>query len=139
MNDKNLSVRNNFQEEILELFSRFTDEWPDLAPLNTNGFVPHMDVIERHDHYLVKADIPGADEKNIIVTLEKNILTIEGEKKNDVETEKENYLKSEISYGRFIRTFQFEHNVDSENSEATYKDGVLKIILRKGKRPKKTD
>lgn len=133
MTEKDLVPKNNkIHEEIRELFSRFADEWPDLAPLNENGFVPHVDVIDREDTYVVKADIPGMDAKDIIVTLEKNVLTIEGDKQNDAQMNSDkNYLKSEISYGRFHREINLANDVKEDQAVATYRDGVLQITLMK--------
>lgn len=138
MEDKNMpSQKNSLLEEIRDLFSRFTDEWPDLAPLNKNGFVPHIDVLDKAGSYIVMAEIPGMNEKEIIVSLEKNTLTIEGNKKSESADKEENYLKSEISYGRFYRTIELKDDVNEDDVEATYKDGVLRISLKKTERLQK--
>ena len=132
MEDKNIpSQKNSLLEEIRDLFSRFTDEWPDLAPLNKNGYVPHIDVLDKAGSYVVIAEIPGMNEKEIIVSLDKNTLTIEGEKKSESADKEESYFKSEISYGRFYRTIELKDDVDENDVEATYRNGVLKILLKK--------
>lgn len=135
MEDKNMpSQKNSLLEEIRDLFSRFTDEWPDLAPLNKNGFVPHIDVLDKAGSYIVMAEIPGMNEKDIIVSLNKNTLTIEGDKKSESADKEEDYFKSEISYGRFYRTIELKEDVDEDDVEASYRNGVLRISLKKTER-----
>lgn len=121
----------SIQEDIRELFSRFTDEWPDLAPLNQNGFVPHIDVRDEGAHFLVVAEMPGLDIEDIHLSIDKDILTIEGEKKCDYKNAEEGFLKSEISYGHFLREIPFEVKVDEDSVEASYRDGVLRVIILK--------
>lgn len=122
--------RFTLQDEIRELFSKFKDEWPDLAPLNQNGFVPHIDVIDQGNHFIVIADIPGMEGNDINLSLDKDILTIEGEKKCSYQ-EKTELRKSEISYGHFLRDISFDEKVDEDNVEASYRDGVLRVIIQK--------
>lgn len=132
MEDKTMpSQKNTLLEEIRDLFSRFSDEWPDLAPLNKNGYVPHIDVLDKAGSYVVLAEIPGMNEKEIIVTLDKNTLIIEGDKKSESAYKEENYVKSEIAYGRFYRTIDLKEDVDKDDIEATYRNGVLRISLKK--------
>jgi HSP20 family protein len=139
MMNKNLSVQKkrgnepwfSLQDEIKDLFSRFSDEWPDLAPMNQKGFVPHIDVKDDGDKFLVTAEVPGLTEKDINLTLDQNVLTLEGEKKSEYKDEKEGYYKSEISYGHFYRQIPLNENVDEDKVEASYRDGVLKINLPK--------
>jgi HSP20 family protein len=132
MEDKTVpSQKNTLLEEIRDLFSRFSDEWPDLAPLNKNGYVPHIDVLDKAGSYVVLAEIPGMNEKEIIVTLDKNTLIIEGDKKSESADKEENYFKSEIAYGRFYRTIDLKEDVDKDDVKATYRNGVLRISLKK--------
>ena len=137
MSEKELPMRKtSLPEEIREIFSRFADEWPDLAPLNKNGYVPHVDILEKVESYVIKAEIPGMRGDDIIVTLEKNVLVIEGEKKSE-SVDKDNYIKSEISYGPFYRTFELKEMVNEDLSEGYYNNGVLRIVLKKSKLNKK--
>jgi HSP20 family protein len=121
----------SFQNEIRDLFGRFKDEWPDLAPLNKNGFVPHIDVIARDNSIYVIAEVPGMNEKDIHLSFEKNTLTIEGEKKTPMEDSDNEYTKSEISYGHFYREIALEEDIDENNTEAIYKDGIIIVRLVK--------
>lgn len=134
--DKNQNKKQNdnffpFQDEIKDLFSRLSDEWPDLAPLNQEGYVPHVDLKEEGDFLVLMAEIPGMKEEDIQITLERDVLVIEGEKKSQYEDAEGDYLKSEISYGRFSRSIPLSVPIDESKVKASYQDGVLKIRMPK--------
>lgn len=80
---------------------------------------------------LVKADIPGLKKEEIDVSLNKNQLTLKGEKKREEEFHEKNYYRSESHYGNFIRTISLPSEVDCENVKATYNNGVLELKLAK--------
>ena len=75
--------------------------------------------------------MPGIDEKDIDVRVENNTLTVHGERKIEKEEKEENYRRVERQYGSFTRTFTLPNTVDTENVQATYDKGVLKITLPK--------
>jgi HSP20 family molecular chaperone IbpA len=93
-------------------------------------FIPAVDIIENETELLLTADLPGVNEKSIEVTLENNILTLQG----NVE---ENYypgynlLHQEYDIGDFQRSFTLSDSVDKDKIEAAYKDGVLQLRLPK--------
>jgi HSP20 family protein len=78
------------------------------------------------------------DEKDVQVTLENDILTIKGEKKQEQEEKKQNYRMVERSYGEFQRVISLPASVDKEKIKATFKKGVLKVILPKTPESKST-
>lgn len=92
---------------------------------------PNVDIYETEDSYVLKADIPGMKKEDIKIDVKDNTLTFKGEKKFEEKTEKDNYVRIERSYGSFTRSFTLSDNVDPENIEAAYKDGVLEITLKK--------
>lgn len=92
---------------------------------------PRFEVSETDDEIRVKAELPGMDEKDVEVTLDENILTIRGERKEQREEKKRNYQVSEMSYGSFQRSFPLEAAVDREKATATFKHGVLTLTLPK--------
>ena len=71
------------------------------------------------------------DRNDITLNLEKNVLTLKGERKFEKETKEDNYHRIERSYGGFSRAFSIPATVDDEKIKAEYKDGVLKIVLPK--------
>jgi HSP20 family protein len=90
-----------------------------------------LDVVENEDSYLVKASVPGIKPDDLDITLNKGMLTIRGEIKDDSETTKGQYHVRERRYGVFSRTIQLPTSVNSEDIQADYQDGVLTLKLPK--------
>ena len=88
-------------------------------------------VVEVHSEIVVKAELPGMDRKDIAINLEKNVLTLRGERRFTKEAKDDNYHRIERSYGAFSRAFSIPATVDEEKISADYKEGVLKIVLPK--------
>jgi HSP20 family protein len=123
-----------FQDEMKDLMSRFNEDWPEMTPLEmttATHFIPRIDLKDNGESYLVTAEIPGIKEKDISVSLDQNVLTLEGEKKAESEEKGKEFYRSEISYGHFYRTIPLFDDVDEGKVEANYKDGVLKVTLAK--------
>jgi HSP20 family protein len=100
------------------------------------AWTPAVDIAEHEDEYVVKVELPGVNKEDVKITLESNILTIRGEKKQEKETKKENYQRIERSYGSFQRSFTLPTTVKSEKIDAVYKDGILQIALPKAEEAK---
>ncbi|RMG55892.1 MAG: Hsp20/alpha crystallin family protein [Acidobacteria bacterium] len=100
-----------------------------------------VDIYEEPDAILIEADLPGLTRDEVKVSVEDNVLTIEGERKLEHEDKKENYRRIERSYGLFSRSFTLPWSVDADKVEATFKDGVLRIRLpkREEARPKQIE
>jgi len=94
-------------------------------------WVPAIDVSETESEVIVKADLPGVTPEDIEINIVDNVLTIKGEKKREKEEKKENYYRVERYYGSFLRSVQLPSEVEVEKVKATYKDGVLKVVLPK--------
>jgi len=133
--------------EMEETERRFDDlfSWPYLPALWRRmpgmemGWAPAIDVFEKDDRFVVKAELPGMEEKDIDVSVVGNRLIIKGERKAESEVEKEDYYYSERSYGSFSRSIDIPSDVDAKKIEANYEDGVLEVTLPKtpGVKPKK--
>jgi HSP20 family protein len=95
------------------------------------AFWPAVDLVERKDHFLVKADLPGLRKEDVTVTLQNGMLTIKGEKKLEAEEQDTSYYHRERVYGSFTRTIQLPSSVDARKIEAQFKDGVLNVRLPK--------
>jgi HSP20 family protein len=95
----------------------------------TSSWVPALDIYEDKDHVIVKAEMPGMEEKDIDINLERNTLTIRGEKKFESEVKEEDYFHVERSFGKFQRSLELPSGVDSSAVKAIYKNGVLEIRL----------
>ena len=105
----------------------------------TFGKAPAVDIAEREKDYEITAELPGMEEKNIDVKFADGILTIRGEKSEEKEEKKKNYYLSERRYGSFQRSFQVPEGVDADKIEASFKDGVLTVILPKSAQAQKSE
>jgi HSP20 family protein len=97
---------------------------------NRRVFVPHSDIYETKDRIFVLADMPGVDQQSIDITLEKNVLTIQGFTSSQG-AEGLKLVYSEYPEGNYRRVFLLSEEVDREAIEATVKNGVLKLVLPK--------
>jgi len=121
--------------EFDDLFSRFfrRDFTVPGDPLGKALRFPTADILEDKKKITLKAEIPGVEAKDIDVSLDGRRLTIKGEKKQEKEEAVGNYHRMESAYGYFSRTIELPAEVDSEKIDASYKRGVLKIVLKKTK------
>ncbi|OGW40988.1 MAG: hypothetical protein A2010_15995 [Nitrospirae bacterium GWD2_57_9] len=93
-------------------------------------YTPDVDILERKDDIVVTADLPGVDEKNLDITLEKNMLTIYGRVEAD-SLRMHRLAYSEYGVGDYQRTFTLSDEVDKDRIQATMKNGVLRLVLPK--------
>jgi len=122
-----------FRDEMDSLFNRFFDmDFPLSRRLfDDRTWSPRVDVAESKADITVKAEIPGCNVEDIDVKLDRRILTISGEKKQEEEESGEDFHRVERSYGAFTRMLELPVEVDPNNIEATYKKGVLKLVFKK--------
>ncbi len=100
-----------------------------MEPLELN--LPRMDVIDREEDILVRAEVPGVDKKDLEVSLADNMLTVKGSAKREEKEEKGDYYRCETSQGSFLRTVAIPGKIDTSKVAASLKDGVLEITLPK--------
>lgn len=100
------------------------------------GWTPAVDMVDHDDEIVLRADLPGLDEKDIEVRVHDHVLTIQGERKEETEEKKEDYYYSERSYGAFARTLSLPAGVEADKVKATFKKGVLEVHLPKAKEAK---
>ena len=100
--------------------------------LNTvSAWAPRVDVKEEAERFLIRADVPGVDPKDIEVSLENGVLTISGERKVEEREESAGWTRIERASGRFHRSFTLPETVDAEGVSAKGNHGVLEIIIPK--------
>ena len=99
------------------------------------GFKPAIDIHEDEDAYSVDVEVPGLKPEDIHVDVEKNILTVRGERRLSREDKKDGYRRVERFYGSFTRSFTLPETVDAEAIEAKTADGVLTLKLPKRAAP----
>lgn len=122
-----------FRDEMDNLFNRFFDMEIPFSKrfFGDTEWSPRLDVSEGKGEILVKAEIPGCEAEDLDVSIEGRLLTIKGEKRQEKEEKEESYHRIERSYGSFSRTVELPAEVDPDTIDATYKNGVLKMVLKK--------
>jgi HSP20 family protein len=92
---------------------------------------PAVDMFEKNDHLVIKAELPGMEKKDINLDLKDGVLTLRGERKHENQVQDENFYRREMSYGKFVRTFSLPSDVDSEKIKAEFQNGLLTIEVPK--------
>ena len=118
-------------DHISTKFHRLFDEFPTLNNIGQDSFSPRIDIAEDEKSISIEAEIPGVPKENLKITLQDNILTIEGEKKKVTEEKEKNFYREERCFGKFKRSFTLPVEVDSDNVDAKYNNGILEIKLNK--------
>jgi HSP20 family protein len=125
------------RREMDRMFDRFFE--PRLEESEAGGeWAPKIDMSETKEALVVKAEIPGVEQKDIQVMLHGEMLTIKGEKQHEKEEKDEHYHRVERSYGAFARSFRLPAVVDGAKVTAAFKDGVLTVTLPKAPSAKGT-
>jgi len=110
--------------------------WGELtAPFE--GKMPRVDVIDRDEELIVKAELPGVDKKDLDVSVTENTVTIKGSTSHEEKEEKGDYHRSEMSRGTYSRTLTLPTDVEADKAKAKFKDGVLELSLPKMKKAKR--
>jgi len=114
-----------------DFFSGFGAAPRGLATGGFGGFMPSVDVKESDREFIIRAELPGVDEKDIDVTVTNDAVTIKGEKKEEKEDKGKNYYYMERSYGSFNRVIPLSAETEGGKAEASFKNGVLNITIPK--------
>lgn len=128
----------SIQDEMNRLFndffgrvpSRFEGDW------STSEWTPSVDISETKDDILIKAEVPGMKKEDIKISLQDNVLTLKGERKQEKEEKETNFYRMERSYGSFTRSFNLPTVVQADKIKASYKDGILNVTLPKAEEVK---
>jgi HSP20 family protein len=92
-----------------------------------------LDVIERDDQYVLRADVPGIKPDEVKIEVEDDLLTVSAEHEESEEERKDNYVRRERRYGSFSRSVALPKGVTADQVEATCKDGVVEVSIPKPK------
>jgi HSP20 family protein len=120
--------RPSFRDEANRLFEGFFDR-PEAGQDAT--LYPAVDLLEESDRYTITAELPGLKAEDVKITLADNVLTVEGEKREERERKERNYHRVERSQGRFRRSFSLPGGVRADRVKAAARDGVLTITVPK--------
>ena len=123
---------NRFQDEMKNVFDRFfTDGDTDQSNVVTSQWAPRVDIREEDKRFLIIADIPGVDPKDIEISMDKGILSIKGERKTETKENDGKFTRVERSHGMFYRRFALPDSADADGINASGKHGVLEISIPK--------
>jgi HSP20 family protein len=126
-----------FDREMDEFFTRFFGEprWPRLAA-ERRGWAPAIDMVDRKDEIVLRADLPGLEQKDVDVSVENGTLTVRGERKEEKETKEEDYYACERWTGAFFRSVTLPPGIEADKVRASFRNGVLEVHLPKAKEAK---
>jgi HSP20 family protein len=119
--------------EVEEMFRQYAPVFGRGVRRNGDGgdWTPVADIIETDKEYVIKAELPEVKKEDVKVTLDNNVLTISGERRQEKEHKDGNEIRVESLYGTFSRSFSLPENVDAKSVRAESKDGVLRVRIPK--------
>jgi HSP20 family protein len=111
----------------------FDDMLPETEREETGLFnwQPSVDTLERDNAIEIRAELPGIKKDDISIDVRNNVLTLSGERSHDEDVNEGDFYRRERFYGRFQRAITLPDNVDTDNIDAAYEEGVLKITVPK--------
>lgn len=138
---------NPFEEMDRFFESRFPSGWmrpfhwtlPSWSEVNApfEGKMPNVDVIDRENEIVVKAELPGVDKKDLDISVTKNTVTIKGSTSHEEKEEKGDFYRCEMSRGSYSRTLHLPAEVNEEKAKAKFKDGILELTIPKVEKAKR--
>jgi HSP20 family protein len=135
-----LTKRTNEPSAIESLRREMDHFFDDLVPFSwsrENGgktlstWSPSSDITEDENEYQIRMDIPGMEKNDIKVNVQDGRITITGERKTEEKDEKKDFIRQERYHGSFYRSFTLPEKLREDNIQATFKDGVLKLVVPK--------
>ena len=124
------NLKDDFDYIVKDFFSGFSGLGA------SRGVYPFLDIKEDKKKYSISIEVPGVKKGDLKISVKKEKLVVQGEKKEEKKRSEESYLRVERSYGKFLRSIGLPMEVDQAKITAKCKDGVLRIILPKKKKVK---
>jgi HSP20 family protein len=124
-------VLNRLQREIDRAYDTQLPDAQDESTSSVARWSPAVDIKEEDDRYVLVADLPGVESKDIEITQENGVLTIRGERSFEDEEHRDNYRRVERVYGSFYRRFTLPDVADTEGISAKSRNGVLEVVIPK--------
>jgi len=123
-------------DEMEDLMDQWMTNWPfgrawHRRPTNGHAGSPSIEVVEKKDKYLVKAELPGMKKEDVDISVSDNVITVRGERRESFDVKEEDVQYNEITYGTFSRSFTLLTKVDADKISATYENGILEVTLPK--------
>tara|TARA_B100000029_G_C17523190_1_gene940704 strand:- start:453 stop:887 length:435 start_codon:yes stop_codon:yes gene_type:complete len=118
----------NIFDDVNDWFNQITNNIP-VRTLDYSIFHPDFEIQESEKEFLIRAELPGMDKKDVNINIENDVLTISGERRESKKDENKTNLISEITYGSFSRSFTLPNDVLEEKIKAKMKNGVLELTV----------
>lgn len=125
------NLMSQWRRDIDRVFIGLEEGTPANGEVTAASWAPAVDIKEENGAYVLHADVPGVDPKDIELHMENGVLTLRGERKSEVKEEKDNYHRVERVTGRFYRRFTLPDTADAENVSAKSVNGVLEVRIPK--------
>jgi len=123
--------------EPFEDMDKWFDNWSGgLSAGQGGGFAPAIDIWQDKDNIYAETPLPGIDPQKVNISIENDVLTIEGRQEKKTEVDEKNYYRKEVRCGSFHRAVALPTAVSGEKASAAYEDGILKITIPKEERAK---
>lgn len=132
----NLEGFDSLGSQFREVLMPGGQSWPGRATLGTSQWNPIVDVLEIEDAIHLRVELPGIPADDVEIRVEKNVLTINGERQFDKENKQDRYHRIERQYGCFKRTFSLPSAIDEDKIKAEFKDGLLTVTIPKQEQAK---
>jgi len=117
-----------------EFDRRLSEMFHEVGPAEaTTVKVPAIESFVKDRNLIIRADVPGLEAKDIDLTVLDNVLTIKGERKEEKEVNKDEYIRREVAYGSFERRVTLPDGTDPEKIKASFKNGVIEVTMPIGK------
>ncbi|MCP3943511.1 MAG: Hsp20/alpha crystallin family protein [Desulfobacteraceae bacterium] len=127
-------VRYNPLNELAALTNSFNDFFTNpQANGESKDWYPAVDILDQADSIELRVDLPGVHKEDIAVNIEEKLLTISGERKSETPENENTFSRKECITGSFKRSFKLSDDLITDEVDAGFKDGVLKVTLKKNK------
>jgi HSP20 family protein len=118
-------------ETIREQLDKVFDQRAATRDNSETAWMPALELVDAGDNFVLKAQLPGIDSKDIDVQVTREAISISGERRYENTEEKPGYVRSEFRYGKFHRTLPLPAHIQNDSVQAEYKDGILTLTLPK--------
>ena len=117
--------------DLQGLFAHLASALQEVPNVVTTAWAPKVRVKETAEAFVIQAELPGFESKDLEISTEKNVLTIQGERVKETSQEGENVFRDERQYGRFSRSFNLPETADTDAIKASHRHGVLEVTIPK--------
>lgn len=137
------SFMRRFSEQMDRLFEdfgfgrSFAGDFGGLSSIRSSVWSPQVEVFERGNQFIVRADLPGLTKDDLDVSITDDEIVLKGERKQESEQHEEGYYRSERSYGGFYRSIPLPEGINADDANATFRNGVLEITMPAPERAEK--